>query len=93
MGARIDGVGTPTIEIEGVDAFAPVEHTVIPDRVEAGTFAIAACATRRRVVLEGARADHLDLVLPKLADAGADVLATEAGVAVSMRTGPRRSTS
>jgi UDP-N-acetylglucosamine 1-carboxyvinyltransferase len=84
MGARIDGIGTPTVEIEGVDAFRPVEHSVIPDRVEAGTFAIAACATGGSVVLEGARGDHMDLVFAKLTDAGADVLATEAGVAVSM---------
>ena len=89
MGARIDGVGTPTIEIEGVEGFGPVDHTVIPDRVEAGTFAIAACATGGRVVLDGARSDHLDLVLSKLADAGADVLATEGGVAVSMGSRPR----
>ena len=89
MGARIDGVGTPTIEIEGVEGFGPVDHTVIPDRVEAGTFAIAACATGGRVALDGARSDHLDLVLSKLADAGADVLATEGGVAVSMGSRPR----
>jgi UDP-N-acetylglucosamine 1-carboxyvinyltransferase len=89
MGARIDGVGTPTIEIEGVDAFEPVEHTVIPDRVEAGTFAIAACATGGSVVLEGARGDHMDLVFSKLADAGADVLITEDGVAVSSQTRPK----
>ena len=89
MGARIDGVGTPTIEIEGVEGFGPTDHTVIPDRVEAGTFAIAACATGGRVVLDGARSDHLDLVLSKLADAGADVLATEEGVAVSMGSPPR----
>jgi UDP-N-acetylglucosamine 1-carboxyvinyltransferase len=84
MGARIDGVGTPTIEIEGVDHFAPVEHTVIPDRIEAGTFAIAACATGGRVVLDAARGDHMDLVLAKLSDLGADVLATESGLAVSL---------
>jgi len=89
MGARIEGVGTPTIEIEGVDAFGPVDHTVIPDRVEAGTYAIAVCATRGHVVLEGARADHMDLVLAKLADAGAQVLATGDGVAVSMEERPR----
>ncbi|MEX2204042.1 MAG: UDP-N-acetylglucosamine 1-carboxyvinyltransferase [Actinomycetota bacterium] len=89
MGARIDGVGTPTVEIEGVDSFAPVEHTVIPDRVEAGTFAIAACATGGSVVLQGARGDHMDLVLAKLADAGAEVLAIEAGVAISMQTRPK----
>ena len=57
MGARIEGVGTPTIEIEGVDRFSPIDHSVIPDRIEAGTFAIAACATRGDVVLGGARAD------------------------------------
>ncbi len=89
MGARVEGIGTPTIEIEGVDAFRPVDHTVIPDRVEAGTFAIAACATGGHIVLAGARPDHLDLVLSKLADAGADVLATEEGVAVSMGSRPR----
>jgi len=84
MGGRIQGVGTPTIEIEGVEGFGGVDHTVIPDRVEAGTYAIAICATGGRVVLSGARADHMDLVLSKLADAGADVLATEDGIAVSM---------
>src|SRR4051812_26576103 len=45
MGARIQGIGSPTVEIEGIEGFVAVEHTVIPDRVEAGTFAIAACAT------------------------------------------------
>jgi UDP-N-acetylglucosamine 1-carboxyvinyltransferase len=89
MGARIDGIGTPTVEVEGVESFEPVEHTVIPDRVEAGTFAIAAVATRGSVALEGVRGDHLDLVFAKLAEVGADVLVTEAGVAVSMEGRPR----
>src|SRR5688572_1058099 len=70
MGARIAGVGTPTIEVEGVDAFRPTSHTVIPDRIEAGTFAIAACLTGGDVLLRGARADHLDLVLAKLDEVG-----------------------
>ena len=56
MGARVEGVGSPTIEIEGVHEFHAVDrHAVIPDRIEAGTFAIAACATGGRVFLEGAR--------------------------------------
>jgi UDP-N-acetylglucosamine 1-carboxyvinyltransferase len=84
MGGRVEGVGTPTIEIEGVEDFGGVDHAVIPDRVEAGTYAIAICATGGRVVLSGARSDHMDLVLSKLEDAGADVLATEDGIAVSM---------
>ncbi len=88
MGARIEGTGTTTIEVEGVDVFAPVRHRVIPDRVEAGTFAIAACATRGEVLLEGARGDHLDLVLAKLSEAGADILATEDGVAIGMSERP-----
>ncbi|MGZ4124241.1 MAG: UDP-N-acetylglucosamine 1-carboxyvinyltransferase, partial [Actinomycetota bacterium] len=84
MGARIDGVGTPTIEIEGVDDFIAVEHTVIPDRIEAGTYAIAACATGGSVRLEGARADHLDLVLDKLGEAGAHVAVVEDAIEVSL---------
>jgi UDP-N-acetylglucosamine 1-carboxyvinyltransferase len=66
-----------------------VDHRVIPDRIEAGTFAIAACATRGAVVLRDARPDHMDLVLSKLAEAGADVLVTDDGLAVSMETEPR----
>jgi UDP-N-acetylglucosamine 1-carboxyvinyltransferase len=88
MGARIEGVGTPTIEIEGVDRFSPIDHSVIPDRIEAGTFAIATCATRGDVVLGGARADHMDLVLSKLADAGARVASTADGVSISMPERP-----
>lgn len=89
MGARIEGVGTPTVEIEGVGDFRPARHTVIPDRVEAGTFAVAVCATGGRVVLEGARADHMDLLLSKLSELRADVSVTEAGVEVAMEGRPR----
>jgi UDP-N-acetylglucosamine 1-carboxyvinyltransferase len=89
MGARIAGMGTPTIEVEGVDAFRPTSHTVIPDRIEAGTFAIAACLTGGDVLLRGARADHLDLVLAKLDEVGARVAAEEAGVRVAMDGRPR----
>jgi UDP-N-acetylglucosamine 1-carboxyvinyltransferase len=89
MGARIEGVGTPTIEVEGVDTFTPTVHTVIPDRIEAGTFAVAACVTRGDVTLGGARADHLDLVLAKLDEAGARVSVEEAGVRVTMDERPR----
>lgn len=89
MGARIEGVGTPTIEIEGVDGFTPTVHTVIPDRIEAGTFALAACVTGGDVTLGGARADHLDLVLAKLDEAGALISVEESGVRVTMDQRPR----
>ena len=84
MGAKIDGAGSTAIEIEGVDGFEPVRHRTIPDRVEAGTFALAACITQGDVMLEDARADHLDLVLDKLNDAGAQIEAGERSIRVSM---------
>ncbi|HEX7247953.1 MAG TPA: UDP-N-acetylglucosamine 1-carboxyvinyltransferase, partial [Actinomycetota bacterium] len=83
MGARIGGAGTSTIEIEGVDGLEAAEHTTIADRIEAGTWAAAAVATRGDVTIENARPDHLDLFLHKLSDAGADVVMTEAGLRVS----------
>jgi UDP-N-acetylglucosamine 1-carboxyvinyltransferase len=84
MGARIEGVGTPTIEVSGTDRFEAVTHTVIPDRIEAGTFAIAVCVSGGEALLRGARADHLDLVLAKLDEIGARVSSEEGGVRVSM---------
>lgn len=89
MGARVSGVGTPTIEVEGVSSFRPAEHSVIPDRIEAGTFAIAACATGGEVLLGGARGHHMDLVLAKLEEAGAAVAAGPEGVRVGMEGRPR----
>jgi len=89
MGASIAGAGTTTIEIEGVDRLHAVRHRVVPDRVEAGTFAIAACATRGDVLVQDARAEHLDLVIDKLTDAGAQVDVAEGGLRVAMESRPR----
>jgi UDP-N-acetylglucosamine 1-carboxyvinyltransferase len=88
MGAKIDGAGTPTIEIEGTEGFAPMNHRVVPDRVEAGTFAIAACAVRGDVLLDGARADHMDLVLDKLGETGASISIEDSGIRVSAEDRP-----
>jgi UDP-N-acetylglucosamine 1-carboxyvinyltransferase len=82
MGARIEGAGTNTIEVEGVDALVPSEHTTIPDRIETGTWAAVAVATRGDVTIEDARPDHLDLFLQKLTDAGAEIVMTERGLRV-----------
>src|SRR5512137_505019 len=73
MGARISGAGSPTVTITGVKELHGAEHEVIPDRIEAATYAIAAAATNGEVTLKGARADHLHAVLDKLHEAGVKV--------------------
>ncbi len=73
MGAKITGAGSPTVTITGVETLHGAEHEVIPDRIEAATYAIAAAATNGEVTLRGARADHLGAVLDKLANAGVKV--------------------
>jgi UDP-N-acetylglucosamine 1-carboxyvinyltransferase len=88
MGARIEGAGTTSIEVEGVESFLPVRHQVVPDRIEAGTFAIAGCITGGEVTLEGARVDHLDLVLDKLGEAGAQVAVGDRGITLTMDERP-----
>ncbi len=82
MGARIRGAGSATIEIGGAEELRPAEHTVIPDRIEAGTWGAAAVATEGDVVLDGARPDHLELFLEKLAEAGAEVRVTDDGLRI-----------
>jgi UDP-N-acetylglucosamine 1-carboxyvinyltransferase len=88
MGAKIDGAGTTAIEVEGVSDFRPVRHRTIPDRIEASTFAMAACVTAGDVVLDEARPDHLELVLDKLDDAGATIEAKERSIEISMEARP-----
>jgi UDP-N-acetylglucosamine 1-carboxyvinyltransferase len=83
MGARVSGAGSPTISITGVKALHGAEHTVIPDRIEAATYAIAAAATDGKVTLRGARPDHLHAVLDKLKDSGAKVEWDATGLTVS----------
>ncbi|MEO6036460.1 MAG: UDP-N-acetylglucosamine 1-carboxyvinyltransferase [Verrucomicrobiota bacterium] len=73
MGAKITGAGSPTVTITGVKTLHGAEHEVIPDRIEAATFAIAAAATNGEVTIHGARADHLNAVLDKLREAGVKI--------------------
>lgn len=77
MGARIEGAGSHVIKIRGVKKMRGAEHTVIPDRIEAGTYMIAAAITRGDVKVKGARPDHLHAVIDKLREAGVTV--TKAG--------------
>jgi UDP-N-acetylglucosamine 1-carboxyvinyltransferase len=75
MGAKIVGRGTRRIEIEGVDRLGGVEHTVIPDRIEAGTYMVAALITQGDVFLAGADADHLVNVIDRMKSCGAHIKA------------------
>jgi UDP-N-acetylglucosamine 1-carboxyvinyltransferase len=87
-GARIGGVGTPTITVDGVDELHSVEHSIIPDRIEAGTYAIAAVATGGDVTLLDCEPSHLELPLMKLEDAGAEVTRDEGRIRVRMDRRP-----
>lgn len=82
MGARVVGAGSPTMTITGVKELHGAEHEVIPDRIEAATYAIAAAATNGDVTLKGARADHMHAVLDKLNDSGVKVERTGPDVRV-----------
>ncbi|MDD5270538.1 MAG: UDP-N-acetylglucosamine 1-carboxyvinyltransferase [Candidatus Omnitrophica bacterium] len=73
MGAKIKGAGTPLLEIEGVRRLGGAEYEVIPDRIEAGTFMIAAAITKGDLLIKGARFDHLGAVVDKLLDAGVTI--------------------
>jgi UDP-N-acetylglucosamine 1-carboxyvinyltransferase len=87
MGARITGAGSPTITITGVMELHGTEHEVIPDRIEAATYAIAAAATNGEVTLLGARADHMHAVLDKLREAGVRI--ERRGAALMIKRGGR----
>ena len=84
MGANIQGVGTSELEIVGVEALHGADYTVMPDRIEAGTYLVAAAATGGKVRLEGAMPHHLDIVLDKLRQAGAEVSHGETWIALDM---------
>ncbi len=73
MGARIEGHGTSRIHVQGVDRLNGATHRVVADRIEAGTFLCAVAATGGDVVLRHGRADHLDAVIDKLLEAGAEI--------------------
>ena len=82
MGAKITGHGTSRIVIEGVEKLHGCEHAVVADRIECGTFLCAVAATGGDVLLRNGRGDHLDAVIDKLCDAGADITKEEGGLRV-----------
>ena len=90
MGAKIVGQGTRRIEIEGVDHLQGTEHTIIPDRIEAGTFMVGALITQGDVVLAGAEPEHLVNLIDRLKSCGAHITPETAGLRV---TAPRKLSS
>jgi len=82
MGAKISGAGTSTIRIEGVSRLHGARHSVMPDRIEAGTYAMAVAMTGGDVLLEGARGDTLERPLEILSEVGAEITVTNSGVRI-----------
>jgi UDP-N-acetylglucosamine 1-carboxyvinyltransferase len=73
MGARVRGAGTPTVTIEGVESLGPAEHTIIPDRIETGTFLAAASITCGELEIRDCRPEHSAIVIAKLREAGVEI--------------------
>ncbi|OYU48809.1 MAG: UDP-N-acetylglucosamine 1-carboxyvinyltransferase [Rhizobiales bacterium PAR1] len=82
MGAKISGIGTSDLVIEGVTSLHGATHRVLPDRIEAGTYAFAAAMAGGDVTLEGIEAKHLQAALDKLVESGAEVTSTETGIRI-----------
>lgn len=89
MGAKIEGAGTSTLRVEGVERLMPTEHTTIPDRIVTGTWAIAALMTQGDITVTNGRFEHLEIVLDKLTAAGAVVESGPTGLRVAMSGRPR----
>lgn len=87
MGVKIEGIGTSTLKIQGRDRLEGAVHTVLPDRIETGTFAMAVAATGGDVMLEGARAEDLQAALDVLVETGATVESTTTGIRVKRNGG------
>ena len=89
MGAKISGHGTDMIEIDGVDALRGTKHKPLPDRIEAGTFMIAAAITRGDVEINNIVPNHSFAVIEKLIEAGAEITSTDNSIRVKMRQRPK----
>lgn len=89
MGAEVEGAGTPTVVIRGAEALHGASHRIIPDRIEAGTFAVAAAITGGEVLIQDCRPQHLEAVIAKLQEAGVEVEAAEETLRVQGPFRPR----
>ena len=84
MGAKISGAGSDAITIEGVERLTGCQHSIVPDRIETGTFLVAAAISGGRIVCKNTKADTLDAVIDKLREAGAQVDVTEDAITLDM---------
>lgn len=91
MGAHIEGAGTDVITIEGVKTLNPVEHAIMPDRIEVGTYMIAAGITNSTITLEDCTLNHLHALVEKLEEIGLSIVVSNGSIRVS-RNGPLKST-
>jgi len=89
MGAKITGIGTPTLTIEGVESLHGAEHSVVPDRIEAGTFLCAVAMTGGKVVLRKAAPKTMEVVLDKLVEAGAIIETGDDWISIDMQQRPK----
>ena len=89
MGAKIQGIGTPTMTVEGVAELHGAEHSVVPDRIEAGTFLCAVAMTGGKVVLRNAAPHTMQVVLDKLVEAGAVIEAGSDWISIDMQRRPK----
>ena len=89
MGAQIGGIGSSTLEITGVDSLRPANHDAVADRIVAGTWAMAAVATRGDVTIRHANAAHMEIALDKLGRAGAEVEVLSDGFRVAIADRPK----
>ena len=85
MGAHIEGDGTDTLVVQGVSALHGATYRVMPDRIEVGTYLVAAAATRGHITIDGVNPDLLGIVLDKLRQTGADLSCASDSVALDMR--------
>ncbi len=87
MGARIDGIGTDQLVVEGVSALHGANHAIVPDRIETGTYACAAGIAGGELILRGARLDHVAAVATALAEAGVEISEIDGGLSVKRLNG------
>jgi UDP-N-acetylglucosamine 1-carboxyvinyltransferase len=84
MGARIDGIGTEVLRVQGVKDLTPCDYDVIPDRIEAGTFLVGCGITRGNITLEGAESSHLKALIEKLRETGMEIVEEDGRINASM---------